>query len=426
MAITISNQPAADSILSPYRPLELTATTDATLAADPNLYAVKMKCFIYLDGSATADNANNPIVLDPNLGASYTFTFDISGYLAGLDSLTTTITTEGNSVSFTDASNNSLKKVTVKFEEVLLNVTSGLLESGAMSVSSNEFLIINGVWQHEEYVGSYGELSDYMMANGAEGKFLTNYRGSRDMGITDSEHLSGICSDTSTNYIKINVYSKRDRQGSVDSFYRSIGVLSGERFDIAIGAANINATSGSWFNSAGSSRPDPVIDSSTGSYTVQIVDSISAFASKLSERLTFNIDHNRNGKETRIKFLNRLGAFEYFTFKGYKDESISVRNKYYNRSLRASYSLHEGGDRVLASDVRKEFKLYSQSLRNDVRRWLTELLDGHECFVLESGNYLPIKVKAGRNAIIQEDKQLSTIELSYQLANEIRRQNGGY
>lgn len=426
MAITINTQPSADTILSPYRPLELTAQSTATIAADPNLYTVKMRCYIYLDGSSTADNADNPIVLDPNLGSSYVFTFDISGYLAGLNTLTTTINSEDGAITLVDASSNSLKKVKVKFEEVLFNNSSRLLEDGAQSSFSNEVLVINGVWQHNEYVGSYGELNDYMMGGDDAGKFLTNYRESRVVGINDSEYLSGICLENGSQVLKVTLYGGINRSGSVDSYYRSIGGFPGDRFDIAVGPANINATTGFWENSAGTSIADPVIDSSVGSYTVQIVSSISFNADNRSERLVFNIDHKRNGKETRIKFLNRLGAFEYFSFKGYKDESTSVRNQYYNRALGSSYGLHEGGDRVLSSDVRKQFKVYSQPLKHNIRRWLEEMLDGHECYVLENGVYLPIKMRAGSTEIINDSNQLSTISFTYQLANPIRRQHGGY
>lgn len=420
MAITITQQPDINDLLSPYRPLEIKATSN-----DSNIK--KMKCFIELDLLGTPDNASSPLILDPDIGTTNEFTFDISSYLGGVGTLTTTIQAENQTISILDATANSLKVVRVNLTEVVLNPSTGQLQNGTSSGNSNQFLIINGVWQHTEVTGSYAEFDDYKLSTvTTEGKFLTNYREARVIGTNDSEYISAVSVNNATNYLKVNVYTKRNRQGSVSSFFYplSFGV---DRFDIPVGSRNINDTNGGWTNSAGTPVSDPDIDSSVGSYTVQVVDSISPSAIKLSERLTYNLDHTIcEDESTRIKFLNRLGAFEYFTFKGYRDRSTIVRNQYYNRALDASYSIHEGGDRVLASDVRTEFTVYSQAITEAQRIWLEEMLDGHECFVLEDGNYIPIKIRAGKTQIIQEASDLFTIKMTYQYANPIRRQHGGY
>jgi len=416
MAITINSQPSSNELLTPYRPLEIRVTSDDVTPAP---YTVKMKCFISLDGGGY-DNADNPIILDPDIGTSYTFTFDISSYLSGLDTLTNTIQNRLSAVDFYNADTNSIKSVRVRFTEVLLQ-TDGTLADGATSVYTNTFYIINGVWQHDQIADKF---DDFVLDTGYEALFLSNYRGTRELKVDDSYYLSLYTTRTTNPYIKLVKYSGRDLSGTTLQVRYKELTLNGKRPDLAIGARNINASSG-WVDGTGTSASVPVIDDTVGSYSVQLLGN-GWLASATSEKLTFNLDHDTCGDHTRIKFLNRLGAFEYFTFKGYRDRSTIVRNQYYNRALDASYSVHEGGDRVLASDVRTEFTVYSQALTEAQRIWLEEMLDGHECFVEEGNNYIPIKIRAGKTQIIQEASELFTIKMTYQYANPIRRQHGGY
>ena len=122
MAITINSQPSSNELLSAYRPLEIKVTSNDVAPAP---YTLKMKCFINLDGGAD-DNASTPIILDPDIGTSYTFTFDISSYLSGLDTLTNTIQSRLNAVNFYNADTNSIKAVSVRFKEVLLQADGTL------------------------------------------------------------------------------------------------------------------------------------------------------------------------------------------------------------------------------------------------------------------------------------------------------------
>ena len=417
MAITINSQPSSNELLSAYRPLEIKVTSNDVAPAP---YTLKMKCFINLDGGAD-DNASTPIILDPDIGTSYTFTFDISSYLSGLDTLTNTIQSRLNAVNFYNADTNSIKAVSVRFKEVLLQA-DGTLADGTTSSYSNTFYVINGVWQHDQISDKFDNFVVPQAA--ASALFLSNYRGTRELKVDDSYYLSLYTTRTSNPVLEVKKYSGKNLSGTTLQIRYKQLTLNGKRPDLAIGARNINASSG-WVLSDGSSASVPVIDDTVGSYSVQLYgNGYPPSTPSISEKLTFNVDHDTCEDHTRIKFLNRLGAFEYFTFKGYRDRATIVRNQYYSRALDASYSVHEGGDRVLASDIRTEFVVYSQVLNEAQRIWLEELLDGHECFVEEVNNYIPIKVRGGKTAIIDEGSGLFTIKMTYQYANENRRQNG--
>jgi hypothetical protein len=159
-----------------------------------------------------------------------------------------------------------------------------------------------------------------------------------------------------------------------------------------------------------------------GSYEIQLFNNTSG---AISEAVLFNLDHSGcEDNWTRIKFLNRLGAFEYFTFKGYKDRSLSIRRNYYQNVLGESYTVDQGGDRTLYIDSRDEFTVHSQPLKESDRIWLIEMLEGMECYVEEGSNYIPIKVRAGNTNIIDEEAGLFNISMTYQYANPTRRQHG--
>lgn len=421
MAVTINSQPASDSLNSPYRPLEIRATSNNTSSdGTPTVYTVKMKCYINIDG--VDDNTDRPLVLDPDIGTSYTFTFDISKYVAGEETLTSTIQNRLNAVGLYNADANSIKAVKVRFKEVTLDTTTGVLTDQAYSSYSNTFYAINGAWQHDEVADKF---DNYVLDTGYEALFLTNYRGARELKVDDSYYLSLYTIRTTNPFLKLIKYSGRNLTGTtIQVRYKEL-TLNGKRPDLAIGARNINASSG-WIDGAGNPASVPVIDDTVGSYSVQLLGN-GYLATPTSEKITFNLDHTPCAEShTKIKFLNRLGAFEYFTFRGYRDRSTEVRKNYYNRALGADHSVNEGGDRVLFSDTRTEFVAHSQALTEAERIYLEELLDGHECFVEEGNNYIPIKVRAGKTKIIEEGTGLFHMKITYQYANPTRRQYGGY
>lgn len=412
----------ADSLNSPYRPIKVRVTSSGL--ADIK----KMKCFINIDDAATDDNADTPILLDPDYGTTNEFTFDLSSYLQGLDTLTSNQQTAGSAVSIIDSSSNSIKKVKVRFKEVYLD-SNGLLIDQVYSPHnySDSFYIINGVWQHNEVSSKF---DSFEIASSGDKYFLTNYRSSilpkrlKTIGLYESEHLSFFTNLTTVPYFRLTTYAAKDNSSVANpSYYIALDAMSSNRIDLPVGVANIHATTGVWLNSSGVSVSDPVIDSSVGSYKVSLTTGTNT--TKISEEYRFNVDHEScTDNWTRIKFLNRLGAYEYFTFKGYRDRSLSIRRNYFNTALDANYTLDKGGDRALYIDSRTEFVVYSQTIKEYERIWLEEMLEGMECFVLEGTDYIPIKVRAGKTQIIQEASDLFTIKMTYQYANPNRRQHG--
>jgi len=417
MAITITtDRPNADDLLSPRRPLKIRVTSNSGTIS-------KMKCFIHLDGSGTADNASSPIILTPDIGTTNEFTFDISSYIDGLDTLSSDMQTKGSAVSFIDRDTNSIKSVYCNFTE--LNLSSGLLVDGDSSTDTPTFYCINGVWDYDQTSGTaytYNELDDYKIATTGNKYFLTNNRNTRTIGVNESEYLSGFTTITGTNYYTLVLYSGKNASGT-STFYQRTLTFDANRFDIPTGSANINATTGGWKDVFNVATTDPTIDSSVGSYKITLYDA--AFGgNQISESVVFNVDHSCSDNHTRIKFLNRLGAFEYFTFKGYRNRSINVRKNYYQSVLDDGYSIGSGGDRALSIDSRSQFEVYSQPLKEADRIWLEEMLEGMECFVEEGSNYIPIKVRAGGTKIIDEGNDLFTFKMTYEYANPNRRQNG--
>lgn len=447
MAITINTQPLSNDLLSPYRPIKITVTSDnntsdtgtntyvgalsGLVSDDDHIYTKKVACYIYLDGNGTADNAGSPIILTPDFGTSYQFTFDISSYIAGLDTLTNDLQSNSTATSFIGRDTNSLKSVVCKFDEILyfdplLDPTNGTgllyyatdVVDSYTKTTSNSFFCINGVWQYDGVTGSYDELNSFKIATTGDKYFLTNNRNIRNVGVGDSYYLSGFTTYSGSNRIRIRTYRSSDATGSPQQDLYLPITINANRFDIPCGVPNLLASS-SWEDQFSISRT-LTIDSTINSYDI----SLTYFGTSYSEFVKFSVDHSCSTNHTRIKFLNRLGAFEYFTFKGYKDRSITIRKNYYQQNLDDGYSIGSGGDRVLDIDSRTKFEVYSQPMKQADRIWLEELLEGYECFVEEGSNYIPIKVRAGETKIIDEGADLMTIKLVYEYANPNRRQNG--
>lgn len=418
MAITLDSQPTAGILHSPYRPMEIKVSSNAGTIS-------KMKCFIHLDDNVTADNASNPIILDPDFGTTDEFTFDISGYIAGLDSLTSDIQTKSAAITAIDRDTNSIKKISCTFTELLLSGDT-LSDGASLSHTTiSDWYAINGVWQYDEVSNKF---TDFQIKTTGNKYFLTNNRGTnyRNIATDESDYLSGYSPSTTTCYVRLRTYTEANLSGSGTIYFYAIDLTGIRRFDLPSGATNINASGGTWYDEFGVSTTAPTIDSSIGSYTIRITDGkVESTNTNLSEAIRYNVN-SACGDTTRIKFLNRLGAFEYFTFKGYRDKSVNIRKNYYNRVLSESYSIGEGGDRTMYTDSRTQFVVYSQQLKQADREWLIEMLEGNECFVEEGSNYIPIKVRAGGTQLINEGDGLMTIKMTYEYANPNRRQHGGY
>jgi hypothetical protein len=388
-----------------------------------------MKCYIYLDGASTslqsnADNSDSPIILTPDIGTSNQFTFDISSYIDGLDTLSSDIQTKGTATGFIGRDTNSIKEIQCTFQE--LNLSSGLLVNGDVGttldpvtpLATNTFYCINGVWQYDEVTGNYDELNSFKIDTTGDKYFLTNNRNIRKTGINDSEYLSGFTTYSGSNFVRVRTYTSSNGSGSAQQTLFCPITINANRFDIPCGVANLLAFS-SWVNDF-TIGETLIIDSTINSYKIDLIH----LGTLYSETVTFSIDHSCSDNYTRIKFLNRLGAFEYFTFKGYRNRSINVRKNYYQSILDDGYSIGSGGDRALNIDSRSQFEVYSQPLKEADRIWLEEMLEGMECFVEEGSNYIPIKVRAGGTKIIDEGNDLFTFKMTYEYANPNRRQNG--
>lgn len=406
MAIYIDSIPDNNDLMSIYRPIEYTVGSN-------NGNVKKMKCFIYLNGSGTADNADNPIILDPNVGtsgATSKFTFDISAYLRGVDSLSHELQTKAGTLASEKTS--SYLKVNVSWTEVETYNSGGniLLRDAASFTSSIDIYVLNGVWGYDENTNQF----DNFILDGSTDNWLSNRSTTRTIGLSESDFLSGFVLNNASYTVRVETFNSLG--GSQNSGF--LNITANKRFDVGVGAANLNATtSANWV-----SLNKVSITSGTAYYTVRLYDLTGV--TPYSEEITYNVDVSNDEKYTRIKFLNKLGAYEYFTFKGNRDRSIETRKNYYGQPLNSGYSIGDGGDRVLDVDSRTEFTVFSQGITESDRIWLEEMFQSIDAYVEEGSNYIPIKIRAGKTRIIREGAGLFTIQLTYQYANKNRTQNG--
>ena len=402
MATVITSEPNNNTLHSIYRPIEYTVTG----SVNPK----KMKCFLYLNGSGTADNADNPIVLDPNVGTSGQYTFDISAYLRGIDVLSHDLQVKSSTLASTKS--NSYTSVVAEFTEVGTYNAGGniLLKDYTTTKSSRTIYVLNGVWDYDENTNQF----DNFILDGSTDNWLSNRSTTRTIGLSESDFLSGFVLNNASYTVRVETFNSSG--GSQNSGF--LNITANKRFDVGVGAANLNATtSANWV-----SLNKVSITSGTAYYTVRLYDLTGV--TPYSEEITYNVDVSNDEKYTRIKFLNKLGAYEYFTFKGNRDRSIEIKKNYYGQSLNSGYSIGDGGDRVLNVDSRTEFTVFSQGITESDRIWLEDMFQSIDAYVEEGSKYIPIKIRAGKTRIIREGAGLFTIQLTYQYANKNRTQNG--
>lgn len=133
------------------------------------------------------------------------------------------------------------------------------------------------------------------------------------------------------------------------------------------------------------------------SYTVCLVDSGSTI---MSEIITFNlIDETNRYGEYQLAFLNRLGAFSYFTFtmKQLKDVRIE-RNNYEKNKYSLdddglwSYDQRSGGLTTYSNSTQIEYTFNSQPLDQETYDFMEELFTSPMVYWIRDGVPVPITI----------------------------------
>lgn len=333
----------------------------------------------------------------------------------------------------------------VKFGEEYGAITAPpVIYTNLAQVSGYTF---NGTVQYEDYYWAAGGsifpayYLKYQALFPNNGKFLTNAPTATTIGIEERRFLSVFNFDTTDvgdgNVKKATFYEVKTYQnsgGSISSIYYfptySATTIAYKGLSFPAGPANINTISYGNFQSG----VYPSINTSTDyAYEIKLYNGGPALDALISETRYYEFEPCSKYTPVRIMFLNRLGAFDYFSFDLVSRDTINSEKITYKKNLPISYYYGTtSGNRertVLNSTNQKSKKVTSNWVTDEISTWLEELWTSPEVYEIQnpglSEQYIPIVIKTTSYEIKKRiNDQLYNYEMEYEYASEVNVQRG--
>ena len=264
--------------------------------------------------------------------------------------------------------------------------------------------------------------------NGTAGEFLTSYK-TPSVNITD---LGWTCLLTDNapdvDYVEIKTYNAA---GGLIQTAQAANITT----PTTTGAKMMSvATSPQSLNNVGAALlagSQPIIDSTTKTYTVQIFKTTGTVA--ISELLTFTIEECTPYEIFRVHFENYLGGFDSFNFRLRSKRSANNEKLKYNRagndviSTGLQYSQEDNGTLAYFVKSQDTIRLESDYLDTTQNQWLKELIESPQVYLefIDNGvaNFKPLFVT--NSAWTQDSNELDKqfrLTLQVDLAHENYRQ----
>lgn len=206
----------------------------------------------------------------------------------------------------------------VTFTEEINNTS---ISSGMVTASGYAF---NASLKYLDWIKF--DADNYNMAVGYQRSFLTN--SPRNLKIRDNEsaEIGGISTALQIDKAKITTYNSNGGIITILSighnWYSPQNVANSESLSFMCGPHNLNAY-------ATANSLSPIIADNVAKYSVSFID---ANGDDVSETITFTLDRECSRHEMfRLHFLNRLGRFDSFTFKGQHKQTTNFKRSEYQR-----------------------------------------------------------------------------------------------
>jgi len=179
-------------------------------------------------------------------------------------------------------------------------------------------------------------------------------------------------------------------------FYADSGaVWNNLRFDVGVGPKNLNLAVDNSIIS-GSSIDFSTIDS------IDVYAYSTATTSVVSATYKFEIDRECSRYETyRFMWLNRLGAFDYYNFRKRSDTTYEIDKSTYQKKLgnfktgnpNYGYNIGDRGSVVNNVKINETVSVNSDWVTEAESKWLYELFQSPEVYVIDGDNILPITIR---------------------------------
>jgi hypothetical protein len=156
-----------------------------------------------------------------------------------------------------------------------------------------------------------------------------------------------------------------------------------------------------------------------------------------TEIRTFYIDRTPISSDAKIiKWINRFGAEDYYTFSGNQSWQLSVTKVKAIREFALPWAVENVGTFNTGVFAEESAVVYSQFETRQVIKWLVEILSAQSVWIMETplSGYeadnvdttkkrIPVNVLTDNHAW-QDQNELIQLELSFKYSNAINIQNG--
>lgn len=352
MAITITQQPDADSHFSAFHPLPIICTSD-----DPNIVNIKARIFNQATGYVYA-TLRKPV----DIGTTDTFTIDIYAVIQSI---------VGKDVPFFGVHSictDSLKYIYVYLDEEILS--GGVLVSGG-SRQTNNFYVHNSPILIGDVTPS--DFSQNILTN-------QSYDCRLPIGKSDSYYIQAI-KQGPFDHVKFNVTYD---DGTTDVFNDPIPWSDNERWNISCGTFYLINTLGAASN--------------ISMYSVYIADSGNV---EVSNPVHFKISNFCMTGGARLMWLNQRGSWDAFTFKTKLRRSIETKKEFWTKRkpIGYGYSIVENREEtgLFKDDTINKFQFVSEPQKSSVIELILEVLFAKVVYSVE---YYPISATTGGNLVV--------------------------
>ena len=355
--------------------------------------------------------------VQPNLGTTNEFTFDISDVLnSNLNFILKTLGV--SSVTKTDDSFTYL----IKAYEVTKNPSTKLLETNydPANANNNSFQYVSAIqaafnWSESHFNLNSFNLNDYFLTSDDK-LFLTEGANPKTIELNQNEFLGmgmvAFSTDGSLNYkIKILTYNSANALLNTDlidvpqwnSF--TMQPYVNPYLDVPVGTQNLINAGISLTNVA--------------YYTIRLIND----DGNKSELRRYNIVDGCP-TDLRVHFVNKFGKQDSITLKGNQIEGYTNKSNRYQKALSSTYSSSDYGSAIVRNTKVKNFTAYSKSIGRDTLAFAQSMLTNNMAWIEVGGSYFSIVIDDGSGIKINEQNMPIQFILNFSLANNERGLRG--
>ena len=402
----------------------ITAPTSPVLAYSPVMFQLNsnnadivhliIETHISYDAGVTANRISATSV-QPNLGTTNEFTFDVSDVLNS--NLNFILKTLGSStVTKTDDS----FVYRIYAYEVTQNPTTGLLETYYDPAQKNSF------WQYAS--------STFAAFNWSESHFSLNTFNVNDYALNTDDRLF-LTEGTNPKTIELNQneflgMAYAVSSGGVKNY--KIEVLTYNSVNALLNTDLIDVTQWNQFNI--NSLTNPYLDAPVGTqnlinagisltnvayYTIRLIND----DGDRSELRRYNIIDGCP-TDLRVHFVNKFGKQDSITLKGNQIEGYTNKSTRYQKALSSTYSSSDYGSAIVRNTKIKNFTAYSKTIGRDTLAFAQSMLTNNMAWIEVDSSYFSIIIDDGSGVKVNEHNMPIQFILNFSLANNERGLRG--